>query len=81
MSEAVCGVNIPLPGDNGLADAMARLPAHAREILLLRYYNGYSTTELADFFGVLFAAVKKQLSRAKSALKKRMEEGDMTHAE
>ena len=81
MNEAVHGIDIPLPGDNGLADAMASLPAHAREILLLRYYNGYTTTELADFFGVSYAAMKKQLTRAKSALKKRMEEGDFSYAE
>lgn len=81
MNEAVHGIDIPLPGDNGLADAMASLPAHAREILLLRYYNGYTTTELADFFGVSYAAMKKQLTRAKNALKKRMEEGDFSYAE
>lgn len=81
MNEAVHGIDIPLPGDNGLADAMASLPAHAREILLLRYYNGYTTMEIADFFGVSYAAMKKQLSRAKSALKKRMEEGDAAYAE
>ena len=28
MNEAVHGIDIPLPGDNGLADAMASLPAH-----------------------------------------------------
>ena len=41
--ESTYGIEIPLPGDHGLADAMARLPAAYRDILLLRYYNGYRT--------------------------------------
>ena len=34
--ESTYGIEIPLPGDHGLADAMARLPAAYRDILLLR---------------------------------------------
>ena len=79
INEAVQGIEIPLPGDHGLADALASLPAHSREILLLRYYNGYTTKELAAAFGVSYAAMKKQLTRAKNSLRERMEEGDMIH--
>lgn len=79
INEAAHGIEIPLPGDHGLADALAGLPAHSREILLLRYYNGYTTKELAAAFGVSYAAMKKQLTRAKNSLRERMEEGDMIH--
>ena len=43
---------IPLPGDHGLADAMARLPAAYRDILLLRYYNGYSVREISSMLHI-----------------------------
>lgn len=76
INEAVHGIEIPLPGDHGLADAMA-LPGHSHEILLLRYYNGYTTKEIAAAFGVSYAATKKQLTRAKNALRVKLEEGDM----
>lgn len=79
INEALHGIEIPLPGDHGLADALAGLPAHSREILLLRYYNGYTIKELAAAFGVSYAAMKKQLTRAKTSLRERMEEGDMIH--
>ena len=46
--ESTYGIEIPLPGDHGLADAMARLPAAYRDILLLRYYNGYSVREISS---------------------------------
>ena len=46
--ESTYGIEIPLPGDHGLADAMARLPAAYRDILLLRYYNGYSAREISS---------------------------------
>lgn len=76
INEEVQGIEIPLPGDYGLADALASLPAHYREILLLRYYNGYTTKEIAATFDVSYAAMKKQLTRAKNALRVKLEEGD-----
>ena len=35
--ETMPGIDIPLPGDHGLADAMAQLPAKSRQLLLLRF--------------------------------------------
>lgn len=37
------------PEGGGLADAMASLPPRYREVLLLKYYNGYSAREIAGF--------------------------------
>lgn len=73
LNEAAAGLEIPLPGDHGLADAMAALPAQYREILLLRYDNGYSVRELARMLDMSQAAVRKRIYRAKEALKKSLE--------
>lgn len=75
FDETVRGLEAPLPGDNGLADAMMKLPARYREILLLRYDNGYDTGELAAILHIKRGTVNRLLLRAKNALKKAMEEG------
>ena len=74
--EALGGVAIPLPGDGGLADAMAKLPARYREVLLLRYDNGCSTKEIAQMLDMKRESVQKLLWRAKEALQKLLEQED-----
>ena len=75
LEEMEHGVEIPLPGDNGLADALAKLPARYRQVLLLRFSYGYTTRELAKEFGMTQSAVQKLVWRAKEALEKLYEEG------
>ena len=75
LEEMEHGVEIPLPGDNGLADALAKLPARYRQVLLLRFAYGYTTRELAKEFGMTQSAVQKLVWRAKEALEKNYEEG------
>lgn len=70
--ESTYGIEIPLPGDHGLADAMARLPAAYRDILLLRYYNGYSVREISSMLHIKKDTAQKQLWRAKAALQKHL---------
>ena len=70
--ESTYGIEIPLPGDHGLADAMARLPAAYRDILLLRYYNGYSVREISSILHIKKDTAQKQLWRAKAALQKHL---------
>ena len=72
--EEVPAASFEQPGDGGLADAMARLPRRYKEALLLRYQHGYSTSELADLWGVKRDSAQKLLWRAKQALKDRMED-------
>ncbi len=67
------GIEIPLPGDHGLRDAMARLPGRYREVLLLRFSAGYSTKELAELFKMNHASVQKLIWRAKEALAEELE--------
>lgn len=74
LKEDLIGIEIPAPGDHGLADALAKLPAHYREVLLLRFDNGYSTKELAQMLGMTESGVRKLIGRAKNALGRMLEE-------
>ena len=51
-----------------LAKAIATLPGHYREILLLKYAQGYSVNEIADILSLSQANVKKLIQRAKKKL-------------
>lgn len=63
-----------LPLENHrLADAMARLPAHYRSVLLLRYDQGYTVREIAKLLDIKPGTVQKSIWRAKQALKKELE--------
>lgn len=73
LNESLLGIQIPLPGDGGLADAMAKLPARYREVLLLRFDNGYSTKELAKMMNMTEGSMQKLIWRAKDALKKQLD--------
>ena len=74
LNEDLIGIEIPAPGDHGLADALAKLPAHYREVLLLRFDNGYSAKELAQMLGITESGVRKLIGRAKNALGRILEE-------
>ena len=67
--EIAQGVEIPPPDVSELAAAMARLPARYREILLLRYRNGYSSAELGKMLDIKTGSVQRLLLRAKEALR------------
>ena len=75
LNEEVLGLSIPLPGDNGLSDALAALPTHYREILLLRFDNGYSAKDLSSMLGISESGIRKLIGRARKALKKELEGG------
>ncbi len=76
--EDISGVEIPAPGDHGLADAMARLPAHYRAVLLMRYDNGLTSKEIGQLLDISQSGVRKQLKRAKQALQSELEKEDIT---
>ena len=48
---------------------LSQLSAIDREIIYLRYYEGYSAREIADFLGMTEQAVFKRLQRARTQLK------------
>ena len=58
-----------LPEDDGTGSAIAKLPKQEQDLLILRYYHGYSARELAKMLGISHAAVRKRISRAKTDLR------------
>lgn len=73
LNEETAGIEIPFEEDHPLAAAMAKLPAHYREILLLRYDNGFAVKEIAPILGITQSGVRKLIARAKDALQKELE--------
>lgn len=67
LDEASLCTEIPMP-DGTLAGAMAALPPKYREVLLLRFYNGYSSAEAAAFLGTTPENVRQLVARAKKRL-------------
>jgi RNA polymerase sigma-70 factor (sigma-E family) len=53
--------------------ALARLPRRQREVVVLRYYQGLSDTQVARALGISASAVKSHLRRAKATLSKDLE--------
>ncbi len=64
------GLEAAYEGDNLLAKCILSLPARYREVILLRYYHGYSIREIAALFDISLAAASKLDYRAKKKLKK-----------
>lgn len=79
LEDGACGVDIPLPGDHGLADAMAKIPNRYQEALLLHFYFGYTTREMEKHLGLTRSAVLKLIWRAKEALRRQLEEDGKTN--
>lgn len=60
--------------DEGLLQEIVLLPPKWRIVILLHYVEGYSLKEIAKILTISENAVKKRMQRAKSALKKRLED-------
>jgi RNA polymerase sigma-70 factor, ECF subfamily len=62
----------PAPGPDGidrdLVEALAKLPAHHRQAVVLHYLAGFSIQEIARFCGVAEGTVKSWLSRGRATL-------------
>ena len=61
-------------GQSNLALAIAALPAKYRELILLRYDNGFSEAEVAQILSMSPANVHKTIQRAKKKLEQILEE-------
>lgn len=77
LNEDINGITIPLPGDMGIADAMARLPSRYREILLLKFDNGYSNKELAALVGISEAGIRQLICRARKTLEEELQKEEI----
>ena len=69
MDDEVPGVSPVYEGENTLTACILKLPARYREMILLRYYHGYSVKEIAAMMGISFSAASKLDQRAKKKLK------------
>ena len=56
-----------------LADALEKLPAQLREIIVLRYYDGMPLTEIAKKMNLSYGAVKLRHSLALDMIRKSMQ--------
>lgn len=60
-----------------LASLIRSLPENYRTVLLLKYDNGYSTSEIASLTGLSEENVKKRLQRAKKKLEQVLSGGEV----
>ena len=78
FNEDISGVEIPFEMDNPIATAIAKLPPQYREVLLMRYHNGFSAKEIASILSMSDSGVRKMIVRAKKALQELLEkEGEV----
>ncbi len=67
-------VESQVPGE--LFELLRRLPARQRAVVLLRFYAGYSTSEVAAISGCTPGTVRMHLSQARRRLRRLLEEDD-----
>ena len=63
-----------VPDKVSIAQAIAALSPKYRELLLLKYDNGYSDREIAQMLSITIANVRKTIQRAKGQLKRILDE-------
>ena len=63
-----------LSQDYGLEAAIAELPEKYRRVVLLRYYGGYSCSQIAEQFDMPLGTVTKTLSRAYAMLRESLKD-------
>lgn len=73
LNEEIAGIEIPFAEENSIAAAIAKLPVHYREVLLLRFDNGFTTKEIASILNITDSGVRKLIARAKKALQAALE--------
>ena len=68
LNEDTGGLSIEYTGDNSLAACILKLPVRYREVILLKYEQGYSTREIAKILKLTESNAGKLLQRAKNKL-------------
>ena len=61
---------------SAIVDAIMRLPAKLREVVLLYYYEEMSMQDVAHAVGVSMTTVHRRLGKARARLKNMLEGGD-----
>ena len=67
--EAAAAVAAPAAEESALLEQVQRLPQPYRQVIFLRYYEGYSVKEIALLLGKSPALVSTHLKRARERLK------------
>ena len=69
-------LEVPAPpvADGSVLAAVNQLPAHYRVVIYLRYYEEYSTKEIAQLLHISQSAVTTRLSRGREMLKTTLKE-------
>lgn len=73
LNEEAAGLTFNVP-EGGLAAAIGRLPARYRELILLKYAEGYKNEELMKMLGLSYSGVQSLDHRAKQKLRKLLRE-------
>ena len=76
LSEELPGVTALYEGESTLTACILKLPARYREVILLRYFQGYSVKEVAAILGLFLSAASKLDQRAKNRLRDLYEKED-----
>ena len=63
--------------NTALAEAVNRLPAVFKEVVLLHYYQGYGVSEIASMLDISEGTVSSRLSRARSRLQNDLKGDDV----
>ncbi len=78
-AEQLCGIqptDLVFEGKSTLENAFAKLPQRYKEVLLMKYYIGWTTEEIAKQLNIQKNAAQKLIYRAKLRLAKILEEAD-----
>ena len=76
LEQATYGIVSHYTTGNELADAILKLKAEDREVLFLRFYYGFSISEICKIINKTYAATQRMILRAKNALQDIINEGD-----
>lgn len=79
LDDAACNSESGLILNSDLSRAIDALPERYRDIILLRYAQGYSVKEISEIWGISKDAAQKTLWRAKSALADALIAGGVTY--
>ena len=63
------GLTVEPPEEKGLAGCILQLPPRLRQVILLKYYHGFTLREIAKQLGITQANAEKLHQRAKSKLR------------
>lgn len=75
LCEEACGIEANSADE--LVSCILKLPARYRQFILLKYYHGYSTREIAKLLGMSSAAASKTAQRAKQRLEQLCKEAGL----